>query len=523
MNELLEIFPWNENFATGFPQIDEQHQRLVQLLNRLASSLAYQSDIHTLSNIFNELAEYAVYHFQTEENVWHQFLAGDAWEAAHKKAHENFVSDVLRLKDEEKSKSLSEVFEEVVSFLTHWLVFHILETDKRMSMVALAVQSGMPLEQAKQHANQQMTGSMKVMIETILSMYDTLASRTLQLMKEVIDRQKAEAKLRLAANVIENTLEAICITDADTNVIDVNPAFYETSLYSPIEVIGKNLKTLKLGLEDEKLSSRIWDAVADQGHWSGEILSRTKSGEIDIEWLTLSSIKDEHGAISNYVAVFTNIVHLIQQRHELERIANHDALTGLPNRLLLSDRLELAIAHAERTRSILAVCNLDLDGFKPVNDHYGHAAGDLVLKEVAQRLLKVIRGNDTVARLGGDEFVILFVDLKAQNDFMELLDSVLQDIARPIQIQNENVFIAGSIGVTLFPQDNGKPDALMEHADQAMYEAKRLGKSQYHLWQGNPGDGQHSACGEITISQRSRDQSGDERISGDRKHSVAQA
>jgi hemerythrin-like metal-binding protein len=219
MKELLEIFPWHENFATGILQIDEQHQRLVHLLNKLASGLAFQADTRDLNNIFNELADYAVYHFQTEENVWHQYLAGDMWEEAHRKSHESFVSDVLKLKDQENSKPFSEVLEDVLSFLTHWLIFHILDSDKRMSKVVLAVQSGMSLEQAKQHADQENSGAAEDLIETVLSMNDTLTTRTLQLMKEVKERQQTEAKHRLATNVMENTLESMYMTEREREVM----------------------------------------------------------------------------------------------------------------------------------------------------------------------------------------------------------------------------------------------------------------------------------------------------------------
>jgi len=478
----FEVFPWNKNFETGIPLVDEQHQRLVHLLNILAGHLAYQSDLPALNNVFNELAEYAAYHFQTEEAVWHQFFPDDEWEIGHKETHKGFVAEVLRLRHEETTKPLHEVVEDILSFLTHWLAFHILESDKRMAKVALAVQSGMALEQAKEKSEQEMSGAMKVLIETVLSMYDNISARTLQLMKEVVERQKAEAKLRLAANAMENTLEAICITDADANVIDVNPAFYQTTQCAPGEALGKNLKTLKSGLENEKLSSAIWAAVAEKGHWNGEIWNRTKDGEIDVEWLALSAIKNEQGVVSNYVGVFSNISHLIQQQQRLERIANHDALTGLPNRLLLADRLQLAIAHAERTHGFLAVCYLDLDGFKPVNDSLGHAAGDHLLQEISQRLLTTLRGNDTVARLGGDEFVILFGDLKKPEDCTDLLDRLLQEIARPVTVRNGIVSVTASIGVTLFPDDAGDPDTLLRHADQAMYRAKQLGKSRYCLY-----------------------------------------
>jgi hemerythrin-like metal-binding protein len=149
MHNPFEVFSWNDSFATGIPQIDEQHQTLVQFLNTLASSLTFHADIPSSRILFTELADYAVYHFQTEESIWHQFLAGDPWEAEHKMAHINFISQVNRLKDEENSRPLEDVLNEVVSFLNRWLVSHILESDKRMAKVVLAMQSGLSLDQAK--------------------------------------------------------------------------------------------------------------------------------------------------------------------------------------------------------------------------------------------------------------------------------------------------------------------------------------------------------------------------------------
>jgi diguanylate cyclase (GGDEF)-like protein len=205
---------------------------------------------------------------------------------------------------------------------------------------------------------------------------------------------------------------------------------------------------------------------------------------LNAEWLTLSSVKNEQGDVTNYVGVFSNISYFIQQQHNLEHIAHHDALTDLPNRLLLYDRLELAIAHANRTNQFLAICYLDLDGFKPINDKFGHAAGDLVLRKIAQRLLNIVRNDDTVARLGGDEFVILFGDLKKVEYSTLFLDRVLQQIARPIKLENGNhAYVTASIGVTLFPQDDCETEQLLHHADQAMYQAKRRGKSGYYFYQ----------------------------------------
>jgi diguanylate cyclase (GGDEF)-like protein/hemerythrin-like metal-binding protein/PAS domain S-box-containing protein len=478
----VQIFPWNKNLQTGIALIDEQHEKLVQLINLLASHFANQSDLPHLNGIFDELADYTVEHFHTEETIWHEFLPEDPLEAKHKEVHGQFVTAVLKLKAEQADKPSEKVIEDVLKFLSHWLVFHILADDMQLAKVVLAIQSGLTPQQAKIQTDRAMGGAMRVLIESILSMYDTLTARSLQLTKEVISRQKAEAKLRLAATVIGNTLDAICITDASANVIEVNPSFCETTHFPPAEVSGKNLKALKSGFADAQLSDVIWDAVRTSGHWSGEISSHRKDGEVVTEWLTLSAVKDEQGVLSNYVAVFSDITPLITKRKNMTHVAHHDTLTGLANRLLLSDRLNLSMAHAKRSRHSLAVCFLDLDGFKLVNDRLGHAAGDHILREVAQRLLNVVRAEDTVARLGGDEFVLLLGDLKAAQDYKELLDRVLQEVARPIQIGPDSARIGASIGVTLFPQDDSDADALIQHADQAMYQAKQSGKSSYHQY-----------------------------------------
>jgi diguanylate cyclase (GGDEF)-like protein/hemerythrin-like metal-binding protein/PAS domain S-box-containing protein len=188
----VEVFPWNKNFETGVPLIDIQHQRLVELLNVLAGHLAYQSDIPTLNKVFNDLAEYAIYHFQEEETIWHSYFPEDPWETKHKDDHRRFLAAVTKIMGGKTTRPLDQVIEEILAFLTQWLAFHILDTDMRMAKVVLAVQSGIPLNQAKEQADQEMSGAMRVLIETMLSMFDALSSRTMQLAKEVIDRQKAE-------------------------------------------------------------------------------------------------------------------------------------------------------------------------------------------------------------------------------------------------------------------------------------------------------------------------------------------
>ncbi len=483
MTSQMQIFPWNKNFETGIVSIDVQHEQLVGLLNQLANHLVNQSGLTSINAIFDELTTYALYHFQTEEALWHEHMPNDSMETRHLQVHGDFVQAVTQLKSQENGKEFDRVIEDVLKFLTHWLVFHILEEDMRLAKVVLAVQAGASVEDAKTTADRAMRGAMRTLIDSLLTMYDSLAASSLELSREIINRQKAEARLRLASIAVDNTLDSICITDENAIILEVNPSFCETTQFKPHEVIGQDLKTIKSVFREESLARDIWNTVHSTDHWSGEISSHRQNGVLTSEWLTLSAVKNDAGEVSNFVAVFSDITQLIAKRHKTEHVAHHDALTGLPNRLLLGDRLRVAIAHPLLSQHCVAVCFLDLDGFKQVNDRLGHAAGDLLLQEVARRLLKVVRSEDTVARLGGDEFVLLLGHLRQPQEFTVLVERVLRELSQPIQIGNEQTHISASIGVTLFPQDNSAPDVLLQHADQAMYLAKQEGKATYRVYQ----------------------------------------
>ena len=194
----VEIFPWNDNFTTGIEVIDNQHRGLIKLLNLLVSHLAFQSDVPKLNSIFDSLKDYTLVHFRTEEEIWQNHFHGDTWEQLHKGSHSDFVTQILKLKEEEGVKSFDEVIEDIVQFLTHWLALHILESDKRMAKAVYALSMNMTLEQAKRYADDEMAGAAQVLITAVMTMYDTLASRTLQLMREVHCRKKAEEELEIA-------------------------------------------------------------------------------------------------------------------------------------------------------------------------------------------------------------------------------------------------------------------------------------------------------------------------------------
>ncbi|MDO9010957.1 MAG: bacteriohemerythrin [Gallionella sp.] len=476
------IFPWNANFETGVPVIDEQHKKLVDLLNQLAKHFTSETDALELDRVFDELTGYALYHFKTEEEIWAQYLPAEEMTRSHAKVHQDFVDAVLKLKGQQGMLQAGLVADETISFLTHWLAFHILESDKHMAKIVLALQRGMTLPQAKEIAVVEMSGAMGVLVDTFLGMYDSLASRTMQLMREISERQQVEGRLKLSRKVIDSTLEAIFITDAEGLVIDANPAFCLEVQREQEQMIGMPIRQIKPEFFGQEKMEEVWKAATESGHWAGEILGRDAKGAMEAVWLSLSAIKSDQGVITHYVGLSSSISLLIQRQHRLEDAAQHDVLTGLPNRRLLHDRLSQAVVHSKRSGRFLAVCYLDLDGFKQVNDTLGHHAGDEVLRIVAVRLNKLLRGEDTVARLGGDEFVLLLGDLDGEEDAGLLLNRLLQDIAQPILINGTPVKVTASIGVTLYPRDKSEAEQLLVHADEAMYVAKRNGKSRYQFF-----------------------------------------
>ncbi len=306
--------------------------------------------------------------------------------------------------------------------------------------------------------------------------------RVLISLVDITERKQNEEQLRLAASVFANSQEGILISDADNRIIDVNPAFTRLTGYSRQEVLGEDPKLLSSGKHDSDFYADMWESINRRGEWRGEIWNKRKSGEVYAELLSIGAVKDDDGRLQHYVGAFTDITLLKQHEADLDRIAHYDVLTSVPNRRLLDDRMEQAIARARRHGKSLAVCYLDLDGFKPINDQYGHEAGDHVLVEIARRLQSVSRSDDTVARLGGDEFVLLWNDIGAEADCVQGLERVLEKVAEPILVGDEPMSVSASIGVTLYPDDDVDPDSLLRHADHAMYSAKQLGKNRYQMF-----------------------------------------
>ena len=906
----IDIFPWNEHFKTGVQLIDTQHYQLVILLNRLATQVAYQSSAEELSKIFDELVEYTVYHFESEDKIWDKYFKDDPLVDEHHKTHQKFIDTVKLLKENQHIKPLNELADEALDFLAKWLASHILETDRYMAYVVLGLESGLDMQSAKKEAEIKISGASRVLVEIILSIYSTLSSNTLQLMKELqthqryekkityldkylelllelsssfidlplnqIDSQvnktlqemarfvdadrayifeynfdegctdntyewcvnsiepqirelqnipirlipdwikkhlegeyvlienverlpegdlknillpqsikslvtfpifkngicsgfvgfdavnkihtfsdteigllsffsktlssianrqqteteliyersffktliqeipdliwlkdidgvylacnsrfedffgaketdiigktdydfveksladffrehdkrallaekpnvneeeisfandghkeilqttklpmhdsdgnligilgvgrnitdikkiqsrleekeyyqralldnfpfliwlkddesrflavnqvfadacnvespdelvgktdldvwpkalaeayrfddkdvllsgksknieevisssstkiwaetykspvlikehtvgtvgfsrnitakkEAETKLHLAASVFTHSREGIIITSVQNEIIEVNQAVETMTGYTRDELISRDPKVLSSGLQTPLFYQAMWKELYKSGSWSGEISNRKKNGDIFTEMLTISAVKDSKGDLIHYVGLFTDITVLKDQQKHLEYIAHYDALTGLPNRVLLSDRLQQAMALTHRNESTIAVVYLDIDGFKVINDTYGHDVGDKLLTVVATRMKKTLREGDTIARLGGDEFVAVLHNLKTHEECIPMLKRLLKAASEIIEIEEQKMEVSASLGVSFFESmDTIDADQLLRFADQAMYQAKIAGKNRFHIF-----------------------------------------
>ncbi len=293
----------------------------------------------------------------------------------------------------------------------------------------------------------------------------------------------AEQELRLAASVFHNSDEGILITDARGHIISVNPAFTDITGYAPHEAIGQTPRLLRSHRHEADFYSTMWDTLLRNGVWQGEVWNRRKNGEAYLEWLTINRVGNNKGMPVNYVAVFHDMTELHKNTGQLKHLAYHDALTGLPNRTLFADRLQHAIARAQRDRYRLLVAFIDLDKFKLINDNLGHEIGDLVLQETAKRIKAHLRESDTLARMGGDEFVILLENQESLNNCTVFAETLIAEISCPLHLSGHVVQIGASMGLAYFPDDETEPVALLMQADSAMYAVKKSGRNGYRFFQ----------------------------------------
>ncbi|QPK64429.1 EAL domain-containing protein [Methylomonas sp. LL1] len=332
--------------------------------------------------------------------------------------------------------------------------------------------------------------SRPIQIESLLSMQinqflvkPLQGEKLLSAVHNCVGRVEYLNKLKLSSSVFMTSPLAITITDKDRNFVSVNPAFTEITGYTDAEVLGCNPRILSSGRHDSEFYRKMWADLNDHDRWSGEVWNRHKNGELFLEWINISVIRDETGQICNYASVFADITQRIAAEEKMRHLAHHDCLTNLPNRLLLHDRLSQAIIQAQRDQTILAVIYLDIDHFKNINDTLGHGVGDDLILSVAQSLRSSVRESDTVSRLGGDEFAILLPNVGSPEMAARMVAKIFNAGSKTYQIAGRELRTTLSMGVSLFPRDGESPATLLKHADSAMYLAKKEGRNNFQFYE----------------------------------------
>lgn len=301
--------------------------------------------------------------------------------------------------------------------------------------------------------------------------------------RDIREEKIAQEKLALASSVFTSAREGVIITDTNALIIDVNDSFCRITGYEKDEVIGQTPRLLNSKYHDASFYEAMWQALSTKEHWYGEIWNRRKNGEIYPEMLTITALRNKEGLLTHYIGLFSDITSIKEHQQQLVYIAQHDALTGLPNRLLLADRLKQGMIHAKRNGAKLMVAYLDLDGFKHINDTYGHEIGDKLLIALSSHIKLALREGDTLARLGGDEFVAVLHNITNLESSLPMLKRILDAASKPITIDALSISVSASLGVTFYSNENDiEADSLLRQADQAMYQAKLLGKNRYHIF-----------------------------------------
>lgn len=296
-------------------------------------------------------------------------------------------------------------------------------------------------------------------------------------------RQRVDQeRLRQAAVVFDCTREGVLVSDHNGVIVHVNPALVKITGYAPEEVLGQRPNMFKSGHHGPEFYQAVFESLEKTGEWHGEIWNRRKSGEIYPQWQTIRAVRDNKDQITHYVAVFSDISAIKNTQSELMRLAHHDPLTDLPNRLLFTDRAEQALAYAQRHKSGCALLMIDLDHFKIINDSMGHNVGDLLLKAVGERLTAVFGKGFTVARLGGDEFAVLVENCTQVAQAAGFAQQVLEVMKGAFILETHQLFISASVGISLYPNDALNAEQLLRNADSALFKAKSAGREGYALY-----------------------------------------
>ncbi|WP_027157176.1 sensor domain-containing protein [Methylobacter luteus] len=299
---------------------------------------------------------------------------------------------------------------------------------------------------------------------------------------DITQQKLAEKELNLASVIVNNTGEGIIVADQDNKIISVNPAFTILTGFSRQDVFGKKAYFLQSKKNAIKINEELHNSRKNGNSWQGEIWHRRKNSDDFPCWTTINQVKDADGKTTHYVYVVMDITHLKKAQNRLGFLAYHDPLTQLPNRMLLRDRINHSLQNARREGSQVAVLFLDLDRFKIINDTYGHAVGDSLLKEVARRIKNLVRKEDTVSRYAGDEFIVLMEDFSDAKSPAKLARKLIEIFNIPMEVKGHSLQITTSVGISLFPRDGDDTDSLIKNADTAMYRAKKEGRNNFQYY-----------------------------------------
>ncbi|MDO8412391.1 MAG: diguanylate cyclase, partial [Gallionellaceae bacterium] len=322
----------------------------------------------------------------------------------------------------------------------------------------------------------------KIEVEFVSNVYDCDGIKVIQCnIRDIRPRKKTEANMRMAAKVFESSGEAMMITDAEAYIISINQAFTRLTGYTLEEVQGRNPRMLASGKQDANFYHTMWEALNKEGYWQGEIWDKHKDGHIYPKWMSISTVHDEHGQVSNYISIATDVTARKQAEQRIQFLAYFDVLTDLPNRTLLHDRLEQLVAASHRDNHKFALMFIDLDHFKYVNDSMGHEVGDELLKAVALHLQQCVREGDTVSRIGGDEFIVLLRETENEGA-ASVAEKMLALLSSPYDIGDLQISTHASIGISIYPDHGGDADTLTKQADIAMYYAKDKGRNNYQFF-----------------------------------------
>lgn len=363
----------------------------------------------------------------------------------------------------------------VVNTATSFAVFLIIS----WALIALIYKE----ESRRTLAEQALRESRDQLEHRVLERTEELQKTNAQLRQEGHERENAEQQIRKLAGIVEQTDDLVLITDRQGVIEYINPAFSTLTAYTVEEVLGKTPKILKSGEHKSEFFLDLWETILRGDIFRSVVVNRKKDDTLFYEQKTITPLKDEHGNITNFVSTGKDITAQIQSQERLHYLAHHDLLTGLPNRVLLGDRLSHAMIQARRNNQLLAVMLLDLDRFKTINDTLGHVLGDELLRLVSTRLIECLREGDTAARFGGDEFVIVLENLNHVNGSLVVADKILRALTLPFPVGGRELFVTASLGLTLYPfDDDDEMESLLKQADTAMYGAKDGGRNGYQLF-----------------------------------------